>query len=98
MVNFENCIKCETCWRTSDLADWGRDGAHRFIYPVVSPVVTQLLAAVDSVEDIHPIKPRTLDRWQAVLGDFTGRFRENTGLQNGQHWAELGELNASLLV
>src|ERR1051325_6384405 len=20
VVNFENCIKCETCWRTSDLA------------------------------------------------------------------------------
>src|SRR5262249_56413587 len=24
VVNFENCIKCETCWRTSDLVDWGR--------------------------------------------------------------------------
>ena len=34
VVNFENCIKCETCWRTSDLVDWGRDGQHRFIYAV----------------------------------------------------------------
>src|SRR2546427_412865 len=38
VVNFENCIKCETCWRTSELVDWGRDGLQRFIYPVHSPV------------------------------------------------------------
>ena len=44
VVNFENCIKCETCWRTSDLVDWGRDGAHRFVYAVHSPVVHKLLA------------------------------------------------------
>src|SRR5262249_17488614 len=28
VVNYENCIKCETCWRTSDVVDWGRDGQH----------------------------------------------------------------------
>ena len=43
VVNFENCIKCETCWRTSDIVDWGRDGAHQFVYAVHSPVVTKLL-------------------------------------------------------
>ena len=45
VVNFENCIKCETCWRTSDLVDWGRDGRHRFVYPVHSPAVGRLLDA-----------------------------------------------------
>jgi alkylation response protein AidB-like acyl-CoA dehydrogenase/flavin-dependent dehydrogenase/electron transfer flavoprotein alpha/beta subunit/ferredoxin-like protein FixX len=48
VVNYENCIKCETCWRTSDLVDWGRDGLHRFIYPVVSPANVRLLTAVDA--------------------------------------------------
>jgi electron transfer flavoprotein-quinone oxidoreductase len=49
VVNFENCIKCETCWRTSDIVDWGRDGAHRFVYAVHSPVVEKLLADMDGM-------------------------------------------------
>jgi alkylation response protein AidB-like acyl-CoA dehydrogenase/flavin-dependent dehydrogenase/ferredoxin-like protein FixX len=50
VVNFENCIKCETCWRTSDFVDWGRDGAHRFVYAVQSPVVDKLLAEMEKVD------------------------------------------------
>ncbi|HYV37382.1 MAG TPA: FAD-binding protein, partial [Gemmataceae bacterium] len=46
VVNFENCIKCETCWRTSDIVDWARDGAQRFVYAVHSPVVAKLLEGV----------------------------------------------------
>jgi electron transfer flavoprotein-quinone oxidoreductase len=42
IVNFENCIKCETCWRISNLVDWGRDGQQQLIYPVHSPVITRL--------------------------------------------------------
>jgi len=51
VVNFENCIKCETCWRTSDIVDWARDGAQRFVYAVHSPVVTKLLTEMDRVLD-----------------------------------------------
>src|SRR5262249_10233170 len=51
VVNFENCIKCETCWRTSPLVDWGRDGRHRFSYPVHSPAISRL------VEDVHASGP-----------------------------------------
>ncbi|HEV3115662.1 MAG TPA: hypothetical protein VGY58_01335, partial [Gemmataceae bacterium] len=64
IVNFENCIKCETCWRTSGLVDWGRDGKHRFIYPVGSPVVERLLEAVQSAALARRALPRTLDHWE----------------------------------
>ena len=63
VVNFENCIKCETCWRTSDLVDWGRDGLHRFIYAVHSPAVRKLLEAQDAVGSVRPVLPRSLDGW-----------------------------------
>jgi alkylation response protein AidB-like acyl-CoA dehydrogenase/ferredoxin-like protein FixX len=63
VVNFENCIKCETCWRTSDVVDWGRDGQQRFIYPVYSPAVTKLLEAVQDAALARPALPRALDWW-----------------------------------
>ena len=34
VINYENCIKCESCWRGSPLVDWGRRDNHRFIYKV----------------------------------------------------------------
>src|SRR5262249_19764690 len=64
VVNFENCIKCETCWRTSDLVDWGRDGRQRFLYPVHSPVLTRLLAAQDE-GGVAPLPaPHVRDLWR----------------------------------
>jgi len=63
VVNFENCIKCETCWRVSDLVDWGRDGHHRFVYPVTSPVMTRLLTAVGKTGHAALPAPLTVDPW-----------------------------------
>ena len=57
VVNFENCIKCETCWRTSDIVDWGRDGAQRFVYAVHSPVTSKLLADMDRAGTAPPAQP-----------------------------------------
>ncbi len=37
IVNFENCIKCETCWRGSDDVHWSRATEHRLIYQTYSP-------------------------------------------------------------
>ena len=36
-VNFENCVKCETCWRIEPAhVDWSRFGSHRLVYEVYS--------------------------------------------------------------
>lgn len=67
VVNFENCIKCETCWRTSDLVDWGRDGAHRFVYAVHSPVVSRLLADMDRAGLARPAQPLAVAAWDGAL-------------------------------
>ncbi len=73
VVNFENCIKCETCWRTSELVDWGRDGLHRFIYPVVSPALPRLLQALDQTGLLTPPAPRRLDPWNAQTSHGNGK-------------------------
>ncbi|MCC6418764.1 MAG: acyl-CoA dehydrogenase family protein [Gemmataceae bacterium] len=89
VVNFENCIKCETCWRTSDLVDWGRDGRHRFVYAVHSPVVTRLLADQDAVGLVRPAAPRTVDPWQGEQR-LLGAALERAALPtlNGRHEPE----------
>jgi electron transfer flavoprotein-quinone oxidoreductase len=70
VVNFENCIKCETCWRTSERVDWARDGQHRFLYAVHSPVVTKLRAAQEAVGLARPRAPRALDFWESYEAEW----------------------------
>jgi alkylation response protein AidB-like acyl-CoA dehydrogenase/flavin-dependent dehydrogenase/electron transfer flavoprotein alpha/beta subunit/ferredoxin-like protein FixX len=64
VVNFENCIKCETCWRGADWVDWGRDGRHRFTYPVHSPAISKLFETISTPSLSRPTLPRTLDPWE----------------------------------
>ncbi len=46
-VNFENCIKCESCWRSEpDRVLWGRHTGHRLIYRPESAAVSSLLSAL----------------------------------------------------
>ena len=43
VVDYENCVKCESCWRGSPLADWGRRGSHRLTYRVKTTAVASLI-------------------------------------------------------
>ena len=43
VVDYENCVKCESCWRGSPLADWGRRDSHRLIYRVKTTAVSSLI-------------------------------------------------------
>lgn len=42
VVNVENCIKCESCWRATDDVHWTRATAHRLIYQVYTPAQGEL--------------------------------------------------------
>jgi alkylation response protein AidB-like acyl-CoA dehydrogenase/flavin-dependent dehydrogenase/ferredoxin-like protein FixX len=85
VVNFENCIKCETCWRTSDIVDWGRDGRHRFVYAVHSPVTPKLLAEMDRAGRAQTTQPYSAgeteksDRDQITLDVLRRKLREFEG-------------------
>lgn len=97
VVNFENCIKCETCWRTSNLADWGRDGAHRFIYPVHSPVADRLVTAAREAGSARSALPRAVDHWEPAVRDLEKQLRaDRPRLSNGQNAAEVAELDGLL--
>jgi electron transfer flavoprotein-quinone oxidoreductase len=93
VVNFENCIKCETCWRTSELVDWGRDGRHRFIYPVHTPVVTRLLGAAANAGLARPALPHRVDPWEPLVRELDKQFRaELPASSNGHGAADVAEL------
>jgi alkylation response protein AidB-like acyl-CoA dehydrogenase/electron transfer flavoprotein alpha subunit/ferredoxin-like protein FixX len=49
-VNFENCIKCESCWRAEpSRVIWGRHTDHRLIYRPESGAIDRLLESVQTV-------------------------------------------------
>jgi electron transfer flavoprotein-quinone oxidoreductase len=75
VVNHENCIKCETCWRVSDLVDWGRDGNHRFLYAVSSPAVEKLLAT-QQTPLLPPPAPEETDFWSEAVAEI-GEVQKN---------------------
>jgi electron transfer flavoprotein-quinone oxidoreductase len=46
-VNFENCIKCESCWRSEpQRVLWGRHTEHTLVYRPESPAISILLDAL----------------------------------------------------
>jgi alkylation response protein AidB-like acyl-CoA dehydrogenase/electron transfer flavoprotein alpha subunit/ferredoxin-like protein FixX len=48
-VNFENCIKCESCWRAEpSRVIWGRHTDHRLIYRPESGAIDRLLESVQA--------------------------------------------------
>jgi electron transfer flavoprotein-quinone oxidoreductase len=95
VVNHENCIKCETCWRASDLVDWGRDGRQRFSYTVGSPVVPRLLETVHAPGGQRTHPPLTNDSWAPLVGTLGTLLQaEQSPPQNGQDASELGEMFA----
>ncbi len=44
VVNFDNCIKCETCWRATDDVHWSRATQQRLIYQTYTPAQQELHA------------------------------------------------------
>jgi electron transfer flavoprotein-quinone oxidoreductase len=84
VINFENCIKCESCWRGSDLVDWGRDGGHRFIYAVHSPAMARLVEAVQAVTTSRPALPKTSDPWKTLSRHWLELLGFERDIFNGQ--------------
>ena len=63
-VNWENCIKCESCWRAEPAFTlWGRFTDHRLIYRPRSSAVPLLLSARRSQSGtMTSIGPREIDK------------------------------------
>ncbi len=54
VVNFDNCIKCETCWRATDDVHWSRATQQRLIYQVYTPAQAELHAFIESRSEPTP--------------------------------------------
>jgi electron transfer flavoprotein-quinone oxidoreductase len=90
VVNHENCIKCESCWRATDLVDWGRNGGHQLIYRVTSPAADRVLEAQDRSFGQRPRPPKSRDWWSTAINRIAQRAALTGG--NGHFASELGRL------
>jgi electron transfer flavoprotein-quinone oxidoreductase len=77
-INFENCIKCESCWRVEPLlVMWGRHTDHRLIYRPESAATDVLLkflqdepASDMSTVNLPEVIDEKLSSLSAVIIDF----------------------------
>jgi electron transfer flavoprotein-quinone oxidoreductase len=69
VVNFENCVKCETCWRAApNDVDWTRQRRQRLIYSAPTDANANLLALQKSIPpDSAKSLPREIDIPDLVL-------------------------------
>ncbi len=68
-VNFENCVKCETCWRIEPQhVDWSRWGRHRLTYEVYSEADGALRDLIDARTLSTPLAIEP-DYWSGLPGD-----------------------------
>ena len=66
VVNFENCVKCETCWRSApNDVDWTRQRKQRLIYSAPTIANAKLLALQKSTA---PDNTRSLPREVDITG------------------------------
>ncbi len=72
-VNFENCIKCESCWRAEpSRVIWGRHTDHKLIYRPDTGAIDRLLESVRTVPvpDESAVKhPEAIDENLYYLSD-----------------------------
>src|SRR5439155_27333506 len=50
VLNYENCVKCESCWRASDAVDWTRNRRQEVVFQTRSPVDAKLLDRLASLD------------------------------------------------
>lgn len=79
LVNFENCIKCESCWRAEpSRVLWGRHTNHKLIYRPESAAITALLDSTRRTTARttgSSVQPRIIDDTpgpvDAAIADFS---------------------------
>lgn len=67
VVNYENCIKCETCWRASDDVHWSRATQQRLIYQTYTPAQTELHRYLRDRSEPRPRIAEGGDFWERAL-------------------------------
>jgi electron transfer flavoprotein-quinone oxidoreductase len=81
VVNFENCVKCESCWRGSEDAEWSRHRAHRLIYRTYTPAEEAVLELMINGETAKRRNGETV-QWpstinhQPLMDQLASKIRE----------------------
>lgn len=90
-VNFENCIKCESCWRGSPDVDWSRARRQRLIYRVFSPASEKLFSRISALRPPIVVRlPKSDAPW------MIGTPMPQVGEQAAEVHGELQKLRSQL--
>ncbi|HTS16236.1 MAG TPA: acyl-CoA dehydrogenase family protein [Verrucomicrobiae bacterium] len=99
VVNFENCVKCESCWRAApNDVDWTRQRKQRLIYSAPTEANAKLLAQMNSSGPAGTTpSPRSVDvalpppvRFENHLR-LSAKLREfSTGVYAGPRYIDTG--------
>ena len=72
VVNFDNCLKCETCWRATSDVDWSRATQQRLIYETYTPAHAELrdylIARPQPLPRLRSLPPYWDAFWSAAAG------------------------------
>ncbi|MDP7033075.1 MAG: acyl-CoA dehydrogenase family protein, partial [Planctomycetota bacterium] len=67
VVNFDNCIKCESCWRSSSDVHWSRATQQNILYEAHSSALQDLDSYLARRSHFSPHSPRSTDRWNSLF-------------------------------
>ena len=69
VVNFDNCVKCETCWRATPDVHWSRATRQRLIYETHTPAHAELREYLLTRPQPVPRVRQFRSYWDAFWGD-----------------------------
>jgi len=98
VVSFDNCIKCETCWRATDDVHWSRATQQRLIYETYTPAHGELrdylMSRAQPVPRLRPSPSFWQGFWDASGGAYD--FDADSIRAMSSVSAELGRFRAAL--
>ena len=79
VVNFDNCVKCETCWRATPDVHWSRATQQRLIYETYTPAHAELRDYLLARSQPVPRVRQLPSYWDAFWAEATGPADADAG-------------------
>ena len=96
VVNFDNCVKCETCWRATPDVHWSRATQQRLIYETYTPAHAELRKYILERPQPVPRVRQIPSYWDAFWGDLVVGFQGADAGALEALRAELGRVEVAL--
>ena len=96
VVNFDNCVKCESCWRATPDVHWSRATQQRLIYETYTPTHRELRDYLFTRPEPVPRLRQLPSYWEAFWSDSSGAAGEAAAASGPDAVPSLVDLDAEL--